>query len=37
MLKDNPYPGDKKVKSLKPTGRAAYSKKEAVHELRVII
>ena len=29
----NPYPGDKKVKSLKFTGRAAYSKKEAVHEL----
>ena len=31
-LKCNPYPGDKKVKSLKLTGRAAYSKKEAVHE-----
>ena len=29
----NPYPGGKTVKSLKQTGRAAYSKKEALHEL----
>ena len=29
----NSYHGDKMVKSLELTGRAAYSKKEAVHEL----